>query len=107
MGVSRAVTIPALSVVSSSNAVARSLCAFRRCPNAVKPAAQASKSNKLASNVLLLYKVIGVHKYQAMNVNDKAHEFALANEEGQTVSLKDYRGKNVILFFFPKASSSG
>ena len=42
-----------------------------------------------------------------MNVNDKAPEFALANEEGQTVSLKDYRGKNVILFFFPKANSSG
>lgn len=42
-----------------------------------------------------------------MNVNDKAPDFALANEEGQTVSLKDYRGKNVILFFFPKANSSG
>lgn len=42
-----------------------------------------------------------------MEVNDKAPEFALANEEGQTVSLKDYRGKNLVLFFFPKANTPG
>ena len=42
-----------------------------------------------------------------MEVNDKAPEFALANEEGQTVSLQDYRGKNVVLFFYPKANTPG
>lgn len=42
-----------------------------------------------------------------MEVNDKAPEFALANEEGQTISLKDYRGKAVVLFFFPKANTPG
>jgi peroxiredoxin Q/BCP len=42
-----------------------------------------------------------------MDINDKAPEFALANEEGQTVSLKDYRGKNLVLFFYPKADTPG
>jgi peroxiredoxin Q/BCP len=42
-----------------------------------------------------------------MEINDKAPDFALANEEGQTVSLKDYRGKNLILFFCPKANTPG
>ena len=42
-----------------------------------------------------------------MNLNDKAPDFSLANEEGQTVALKDYRGKNVVLFFFPKADTPG
>jgi thioredoxin-dependent peroxiredoxin len=42
-----------------------------------------------------------------MEINDKAPDFALANEEGQTVSLKDYRGKNVVLFFYPKANTPG
>jgi peroxiredoxin Q/BCP len=42
-----------------------------------------------------------------MEVNDKAPDFALANEEGKNVSLKDYRGKNVVLFFFPKANTPG
>jgi peroxiredoxin Q/BCP len=42
-----------------------------------------------------------------MEVNDKAPDFTLANEEGQAVSLKDYRGKNVVLFFYPKADTPG
>ena len=42
-----------------------------------------------------------------MQVNDKAPEFSLANEAGETVSLKDYRGKNVVLFFYPKANTPG
>ncbi len=42
-----------------------------------------------------------------MEVNDKAPEFSLPNEEGKTIALKDYRGKNVVLFFFPKANTPG
>ncbi len=42
-----------------------------------------------------------------MQVNDKATEFALANEDGKMVALKDYRGKNVVLFFYPKANTPG
>jgi peroxiredoxin Q/BCP len=42
-----------------------------------------------------------------MEVNDKAPEFTLANEVGQSVSLKDYRGKNLVLFFYPKANTPG
>jgi peroxiredoxin Q/BCP len=42
-----------------------------------------------------------------MEVNDKAPEFTLANEEGKNIALKDYRGKNVVLFFYPKANTSG
>jgi thioredoxin-dependent peroxiredoxin len=42
-----------------------------------------------------------------MEVNDKAPEFTLANEEGKNISIKDYRGKNVVLFFYPKANTSG
>jgi peroxiredoxin Q/BCP len=42
-----------------------------------------------------------------MEVNDKAPEFTLPNEEGKAISLKDYRGKNVVLFFYPKANTPG
>jgi peroxiredoxin Q/BCP len=42
-----------------------------------------------------------------MNTNDKAPEFTLPDENGQDVSLKDFRGKNVVLFFFPKADTPG
>jgi thioredoxin-dependent peroxiredoxin len=42
-----------------------------------------------------------------MKVNDKAPAFALPDENGKEVSLKDFGGKTVILFFFPRASTPG
>jgi peroxiredoxin Q/BCP len=42
-----------------------------------------------------------------MNINDKAPEFTLPDENGQDVSLKDLRGQSVVLFFFPKADTPG
>lgn len=42
-----------------------------------------------------------------MKVNDKAPDFALQDENGKEVALKDFRGKTVVLFFFPRASTPG
>ena len=42
-----------------------------------------------------------------MDVNDLAPDFTLPDENGKTVSLKNFRGKNVVLFFFPKANTPG
>jgi peroxiredoxin Q/BCP len=38
---------------------------------------------------------------------DIAPEFTAATNEGKTVSLSDFRGKNVILYFYPKDSTPG
>ena len=37
----------------------------------------------------------------------KAPAFTLENENGEKVSLSDYKGKNVVLFFYPKADTPG
>jgi thioredoxin-dependent peroxiredoxin len=42
-----------------------------------------------------------------LKVGDKAPEFRLKADDGKEVSLSDFRGKRVILFFFPKANTSG
>jgi peroxiredoxin Q/BCP len=42
-----------------------------------------------------------------MQVNDKAPDFTLPNEDGKSVSLSDFRGKDLVLFFFPKANTPG
>jgi len=42
-----------------------------------------------------------------MDVNDKAPEFTLLDQDEKSVSLKDFRGKTVVLFFFPKADTPG
>lgn len=43
----------------------------------------------------------------AMNIHDKAPEFTLPDENGKEFSLKDLRGKTVILFFYPRANTPG
>lgn len=43
----------------------------------------------------------------ALKENDKAPAFTIPNEQGRPVSLKDFAGQNVVLFFFPKADTPG
>ncbi|WP_196892482.1 thioredoxin-dependent thiol peroxidase [Aureivirga marina] len=38
---------------------------------------------------------------------DKAPDFKVKNENGEFVSLSDFRGKKLVLFFYPKASTPG
>jgi len=42
-----------------------------------------------------------------MNINDKAPEFTLQDENGREVSLKSLRGKVVVLYFYPRADTPG
>jgi thioredoxin-dependent peroxiredoxin len=38
---------------------------------------------------------------------DKAPDFTAKDDQGNTVSLKDLRGKKVVLYFYPKDNTSG
>jgi thioredoxin-dependent peroxiredoxin len=42
-----------------------------------------------------------------LKVGDKAPDFRLRTDEGATLSLADFRGRRVVLFFFPKANTPG
>ncbi len=42
-----------------------------------------------------------------MKVNDKAPAFSLLDQDSNKVSLKDFAGKTVVLFFYPKADTPG
>jgi peroxiredoxin Q/BCP len=42
-----------------------------------------------------------------MNVNDKAPEFTLQDENANEISLKGLRGKTVVLYFYPRADTPG
>jgi peroxiredoxin Q/BCP len=42
-----------------------------------------------------------------MEVHDKAPEFTLPDQNGEEVSLKQYRGKFVVLYFYPRADTPG
>ena len=42
-----------------------------------------------------------------MKIGDKAPDFTIPDAEGNSVSLIDFAGKKVALWFFPKASTPG
>jgi len=42
-----------------------------------------------------------------LNVNDKAPDFTLQDENGKEISLKSLRGKVVVLYFYPRADTPG
>ncbi len=42
-----------------------------------------------------------------LEVGQTAPDFELLNSEGQPVKLSDFRGQRLVLFFYPKAGTSG
>lgn len=39
--------------------------------------------------------------------NDLAPDFTLESDQGETISLSDFRGKKVVLYFYPKDDTPG
>jgi len=42
-----------------------------------------------------------------LEVGDKAPAFKAKNQDGETVSLSDFKGKKVVLYFYPKDDTPG
>lgn len=42
-----------------------------------------------------------------MNIGDKAPEILGVNEKGEEIRLIDYKGRKIVLYFYPKDSTSG
>jgi len=42
-----------------------------------------------------------------LKIGDKAPDFSGMDQNGSNVQLKDFKGKKVVLFFYPKASTPG
>tara|TARA_Y100001970_G_C13899758_1_gene683004 strand:- start:343 stop:795 length:453 start_codon:yes stop_codon:yes gene_type:complete len=43
----------------------------------------------------------------SLKVGDKAPEFSSFNQNGENISLKDFSGKNIILYFYPRDNTPG
>lgn len=42
-----------------------------------------------------------------LKIGDKAPDFTAKNQDGETINLADFKGKKLVLFFYPKASTPG
>ena len=44
---------------------------------------------------------------KTLNQGDAVPNFTAKDEQGNTISLSDYKGKKLVVFFYPKASTPG
>ena len=68
-----------------------------------KPAARKSASQKLTPSS----EPTGSPKRAELKVGQKAPRFTLLSDEGKKVSLGDFKGEKVVLYFYPKDNTSG
>lgn len=44
---------------------------------------------------------------KTLKIGDKVPEFSTKDQDGNTINLSDYKGKKLIVFFYPKANTPG
>ena len=69
-----------------------------------KKKAPAKKVTKKASPKKQSAAVI---KSSSLRIGDKAPQFTLKDQNGKEVSLSDFRGRNVVVYFYPRALTPG
>ncbi len=42
-----------------------------------------------------------------LKIGDKAPNFSLPSDSGEKIKLEDFKGKQLVLYFFPKADTPG
>ena len=65
---------------------------------------------KSTFSCLVICCILAIAKLKIMTtlkVGDKAPNFKALDEQGQTISLTDYKGKKLVVFFYPKANTPG
>tara|TARA_S200000501_G_scaffold360621_1_gene387937 strand:- start:139 stop:351 length:213 start_codon:yes stop_codon:yes gene_type:complete len=55
----------------------------------------------------ILFLAFSSSSNSTINIGSKAPNFKLYNQKNELVSLNDYKGKNLVIYFFPKAFTPG
>ncbi len=67
----------------------------------------AKKVTKKVSKKVVKKQDAEVIKSGSLQIGDFAPEFSLHDQNGKSVSLKDFRGQKVVVYFYPKALTPG
>ena len=62
---------------------------------------------KIFTNAILIFENFNTNTMTHLKEGDKAPDFSGVNEQGEPVSLADFKGKKLVLFFYPKADTPG
>jgi len=68
------------------------------------PKKAAKKTAKVTGKTAITKKVVAE---SLLKVGQKAPSFKLKNESGETISLKDFAGKKLVIYFYPKDDTPG
>jgi thioredoxin-dependent peroxiredoxin len=61
----------------------------------------------LAITFIILSITFNMMAQTALKAGDKAPEFTSKDQDGKPISLKDFQGRKVVLYFYPKDQTSG
>ncbi len=119
MGTSRGASAPFASAAHSISATARAERGFFSGGAVCAPAAAPSAgTHSNATPHSSLRCILSARRFpQAadiediedalMDVKDKAPDFILPDEDSKPVALKDFHGRHVVVYFFPRADTPG
>ena len=74
---------------------------------AVKKTAKKVSTKKVTKKVMAKKQSAEIIKSSTIKIGDMAPDFTLLDQNGKAVSLHDFRGKNVVVYFYPKAMTPG
>src|SRR5215470_9993628 len=74
---------------------------FANCANPIN-----AHRTKMTTTAALRYNR-GRTKEDSMEINDKAPDFTSVDQDGKKLALNDYKGKWVVLYFYPRADTPG
>lgn len=74
---------------------------------AVKKVAKKAPAKKVTKAAPVKKQSASVIKSQTLKPGDMAPDFTLQDQNGNSVSLHDFRGMNVVVYFYPKAMTPG
>jgi thioredoxin-dependent peroxiredoxin len=105
MGISRA--FPFADNSSNPNARGPFSLALRGCCAAAHVANVKAAKAQMTAQHHLRYNVDRTGEAPMLDINDKAPDLKLEDENGKEVSLRDFKGKTVVLYFYPRADTPG
>jgi thioredoxin-dependent peroxiredoxin len=72
-----------------------------------KAPAKKAATKKVSKKVTPKKQTADLIKAPSLSIGDLAPEFTLMDQNGKAVSLKDFRGMNVLVYFYPRAMTPG
>lgn len=79
----------------------------KKTKKTVKKSAKKKVTKKVTRKASPKKESASVIKGESLRIGDKAPGFTLKDQNGKDVSLSDFRGRNVVVYFYPRALTPG